>query len=193
MRFALITAVALGTGLFTGCKDESATTPPAPRTPTTQATTQPSLTDQLRAGAEDAGDAASGAATKATDAANDAATKATDAATNAKEAAAAAGANVADKVEKSADKAGDKATDVKEDAAEKGMAAKAKEEAQKYYDQAMTAVKNKDFSAAESAMEKLEKIKPQLSPEWQDKLSTLKSTIETAKKGADVKVPGVND
>jgi len=182
MRFALITAVAISTGILVGCKDEQTTTPPAK--PATQATTQPSLGDTLRQGAENAAAGTRDLATKATDATRDAADKVKEGTQDA-----------VDKTKEGASNAADKVKDATSDAttgADAGMAAKVKEQAQKYYDQAMEAVKKKDFSAADSALEQLEKIKTQLSPEWQSKVDSLKSAIETAKK-TDVKLPGTGE
>lgn len=176
MRFALITATALTAGLLVGCKDEPATTPP----PATQAATQPSEADRLKAEAEDAAKAGSDAATKAAKGVGDAATKAVEDVDGA-----------AGKIKEGADDAAGKVKDATAGGADAGgMTAKTKDEAQKLHDQAMKAVKEKNFTAAESSVEKLEKMKPQLSPEWQDKVATLKSTVETAKKAGDVKIPG---
>ena len=65
-------------------------------------------------------------------------------------------------------------------------------EAQKYFDEAMTYVKEKKWDLADGSIQKLEALKPNLSPEWQTKVDQLRKTFTAAKSGlGDMKVPGL--
>lgn len=65
-------------------------------------------------------------------------------------------------------------------------------EAQKYFDEAMTYVKEKKWDLADGSIKKLEALKPNLSPEWQTKVDQLRKTFTAAKSGlGDMKVPGL--
>ncbi|QOV88731.1 hypothetical protein [Humisphaera borealis] len=180
MRFVLVTAVALAAGSFVGCKEEPKVSP------TTAATNQPSMADKLK-------DDAAKAAEKAKEGAAALGDKAKEGAEKVKE-----GTEKAlDKTKEGAEKVGgdikDAVKGTTEGTADKGLMAKVQEEATKYYDQAMEAIKKKDFSAADSAVANLDKIKGQLSPEWQSKVDTLKATLEQAKKAGAIKIPGVTE
>jgi cysteinyl-tRNA synthetase len=167
MRFALI-AAALAVGTVTGCKEEPKAGPA-----TVPTTTQPSVADTLKANAEKAAEKAGEVKDQAVEKAGEIKDKASEKAGEIKDAI-------------------KSATQPSATTESTGVMAKVQEEAVKLYDKAMEAVKNKDFAAADKALEGLEKMKSQLSPDWQGKIDSLKATIETAKKAGAVKIPGVN-
>lgn len=185
MRLTLLAAATITAATLVGCKNEDTVTPTT--APSTAPTMAEKLKDDAAAALEKTKEGAAAAGEKIKDGAAAAGEKI-------KEGAATVSEKASDLKDKAATKTEEGAAAVKEGTTgEPSMMAKLQEQATKYYEQAMDAVKKKDFSAADSAVANLEKIKGQLSPEWQSKIDTLKATVEQAKRAGAVKIPGVTE
>ena len=175
MRHALIVAAALAVGFAAGCKNESTTTPggsstppggagagSGSATPATMPATMPAMSE-----------AAKGQMESATRSAGDLADR--------------AGAGLSGAATRAGLPPDGGAAAAKDQAA--GATGGMQAEAQKYYDQAMQAVKDKKFDVADEALKKLEGMKSNLSPEWQSKVDSARTMLDGAKSAGSI--PGL--
>jgi hypothetical protein len=133
--------------------------------------------DATKDAAKGAVDATKDAAKDAVDTAKEVGKDVADAAKGAADAAKEAGKDVADAAKAAADKAGELGADLMNEIKEALGG-----EPQAMLDKAMEYIKEKNVEGAEAIMNQFEKFRAKLPAEWQGKIDSLKSAIDTAKK-----------
>ena len=63
-------------------------------------------------------------------------------------------------------------------------------QAQKLIDEVTQNIKDNKLDAADKALTQLETLKPKMTPEWQARVDQARSALDTAKKAANLKLPG---